>query len=405
MKTGLGRLVERAPLRECHGRACPRRRDAPEDPAPCRACCPRRPHGAFRRLRHAGAIPRPASSTEHNWTREHAGLFDVSHMGQAFLIAGQEPRDGRAGARSAGSGRHREPEARPAALHAASDRRRRHPRRPDGDALGRPGTRTAADLVVNASMKDVDYAHIAARLPAGVTLIRAGRSRADRPAGAGRRGRAVRGMLPRRGRPAVHDVGATCRSTASTAISRRSGYTGEDGYEISVPAARCRATLAELLLAEPEVKPIGLGARDSLRLEAGPLPLRPRHRRRPRRPIEAGLDLVDPEAPPRGRRLSGRRRASSARSRTARARVRVGIKPEGRAPAREGADIATPDGREVGIVTSGGFGPSVNGPIAMGYVVEDASARRHGSASHRARQADAGQGRRRCRSSPHRYKR
>ena len=122
----------------------------------------------------------------------------------------------------------------------------------------------------------------------------------------------------------------------------------------------------------PEVKPIGLGARDSLRLEAG-LCLYGHDIDTTTSPIEAGLIWS----------IQKRRREEGGFPGAARiqreikdgpARVRVGIKPEGRAPAREGAIIATPDGREVGIVTSGGFGPTVNGPVAMGYVSKDVSA-------------------------------
>ncbi len=151
----------------------------------------------------------------------------------------------------------------------------------------------------------------------------------------------------------------------------RSGYTGEDGYEISVKADKA-AALWRAFLGDPEVKPIGLGARDSLRLEAG-LCLYGHDIDTTTSPIEAGLIWS----------IQKRRREEGGFPGAARiqreikdgpARVRVGLKPEGRAPAREGAIIATPDGREVGIVTSGGFGPTVNGPVAMGYVSKDVSA-------------------------------
>ena len=155
----------------------------------------------------------------------------------------------------------------------------------------------------------------------------------------------------------------------------RSGYTGEDGFEISVPAEQAVA-LARRLLAQPEVAPVGLGARDSLRLEAG-LCLH-------------GHDIdADDDA---GRSdlvwaLSKARRADGARAGgypgaavIARelahgvARRRVGLRPEDRVPVREGAELVDGTGRAVGRVTSGGFGPTVGGPIAMGYV-ETASAR------------------------------
>jgi aminomethyltransferase len=151
----------------------------------------------------------------------------------------------------------------------------------------------------------------------------------------------------------------------------RSGYTGEDGFEISCKGEDA-AKIWRALLADSEVKAIGLGARDSLRLEAG-LCLYGHDIDTTTSPIEAGLIWS----------IQKRRREEGGFPGAARvqreikdgaARVRVGIKPEGRAPARESSIITTPDGREVGIVTSGGFGPTVNGPVAMGYVTKDVSA-------------------------------
>ena len=144
----------------------------------------------------------------------------------------------------------------------------------------------------------------------------------------------------------------------------RSGYTGEDGFEISCKATRVRA-IVERLLSEPSVKLIGLGARDSLRLEAG-LCLYGHDIDTTTSPVEAALTWS----------IQKRRRAQGGFPGAERiqreiaegaARLRVGIKPEGRAPAREGTEI-TLDDNLIGKVTSGGFGPSVNGPIAMGYV-------------------------------------
>src|SRR5690242_6552425 len=145
----------------------------------------------------------------------------------------------------------------------------------------------------------------------------------------------------------------------------RSGYTGEDGFEISL-AADHAVTVAERLLAEPEVAPIGLGARDTLRLEAG-LCLYGHDIDETTTPIEAGLAWT----------IGKRRRAEGGfpgadivlrQLAEGTTRKRVGIRPDGRAPAREGTAIVDPAGKPVGQVTSGGFGPSVNGPIAMGYV-------------------------------------
>jgi aminomethyltransferase len=145
----------------------------------------------------------------------------------------------------------------------------------------------------------------------------------------------------------------------------RSGYTGEDGFEISV-AAEQAAGIAERLLGEPEVMPIGLGARDTLRLEAG-LCLYGHDIDETTTPIEAGLAWT----------IGKRRRAEGGFPGAAIilrqlaegvARKRVGIQPDGRAPAREGTAITDPAGNPVGTVTSGGFGPSLGAPIAMGYV-------------------------------------
>jgi aminomethyltransferase len=148
----------------------------------------------------------------------------------------------------------------------------------------------------------------------------------------------------------------------------RSGYTGEDGYEISVPARQAE-DLAQRLLAEPEVAPIGLGARDSLRLEAG-LCLYGNDIDTTTNPVEAALTWT-----------IGKRRktewnflgadAVRAALHDGPTRLRVGIRPDGRAPARGGTEIVGPDGAVVGAITSGGFGPSLNAPIAMGYVRAD----------------------------------
>jgi aminomethyltransferase len=151
----------------------------------------------------------------------------------------------------------------------------------------------------------------------------------------------------------------------------RSGYTGEDGFEISVPADRA-VELWRTLLDNADVKPIGLGARDSLRLEAG-LCLYGHDIDETTSPTEAGLAWSIQKR----RRTEGGFPGASRIQRELSdgpARVRVGLKPDGRAPAREGTIIITADERRIGIITSGGFGPSVNGPIAMGYVERDSSA-------------------------------
>jgi aminomethyltransferase len=145
----------------------------------------------------------------------------------------------------------------------------------------------------------------------------------------------------------------------------RSGYTGEDGYEISAPAAKAEA-LARRLLAEPEVAPIGLGARDTLRLEAG-LCLHGSDIDSSTTPIEAGLAWTIGK---RRREQGGfpgdaviRRQLADGPS-----RVRVGLRPADRAPARAHTEIVDESGAAVGQVTSGGFSPTLDAPIAMGYV-------------------------------------
>jgi aminomethyltransferase len=151
----------------------------------------------------------------------------------------------------------------------------------------------------------------------------------------------------------------------------RSGYTGEDGFEISVADDKAVA-LAELLLAQEGVQPIGLGARDSLRLEAG-LCLYGHDIDETTSPVEA--DLVW-SMQKRRRTEGGFPGAARIQDELANGpmRRRVGIKPDGRAPAREGTEILALLGDPLGTITSGGFGPSVNGPVAMGYVAADRSA-------------------------------
>ena len=157
----------------------------------------------------------------------------------------------------------------------------------------------------------------------------------------------------------------------STCLVSRSGYTGEDGFEISVPATAAEA-LCETLLRDPTVALVGLGARDSLRLEAG-LCLYGSDLDETITPVEAALEW----AIPRARRPGGERAGGFAGSATILRQIadgadrrRVGLSPEGRAPVRRGAPLflAEDDSAAAGIVTSGGFGVSLNAPVAMGYV-------------------------------------
>lgn len=298
---------------------------------------------------------------EHLHCRAQAALFDASHMGQATLT----------GATAA------------AALEALV------PGDIAGLKLGRQRytllTNEAGGilddlmvatlepakffLVVNASRKADDFPHIAAALPAGVSLM-------PHP---------ERALLALQGPQAAAVLGRLCPAApglpfmgVAAALVRgipcllsRSGYTGEDGFEISVPSERA-VDLATLLVEQPEVVPAGLGARDSLRLEAG-LCLYGNDIDELTTPVEAGLTWV-----------IGKRRkvawdfpgGAAIRDQLDHGapRLRVGIRPDGRAPARAGTTIAAADGTEAGTITSGGFGPSLNAPIAMGYVRRDLAA-------------------------------
>jgi aminomethyltransferase len=202
-------------------------------------------------------------------------------------------------------------------------------------------------IVCNSSRKEEDFAHIENNLPANVKLQRG----ADMALIAlqGPKAEAVLATLV----PAVRDISFMHYVAISIdgiqAHVSRSGYTGEDGFEISI-FDRDAVRLWQLLLANPDVKPIGLGARDSLRLEAG-LCLYGHDIDETTSPVEADLLWsIQTEI------------ASGAK------RKRVGIRPEGRAPAREGTVVTDAAGRQIGVITSGGFGPTANGPVAMGYV-------------------------------------
>jgi aminomethyltransferase len=304
---------------------------------------------------------------EHNWTREHAGLFDVSHMGQATLIGPDHATAARALEALV-----------PADILNLKPGQQRYSQLLDraGGILDDLMVVRSADpaedgrlmLVVNASTKEADYAHLQAHLPAEVRL-----DRADDRALLALQGPAAGAVLARLAPPSGALGFMTARAMPVAGIDAhvsRSGYTGEDGFEISVAADQA-VRLWQALLADAEVKPIGLGARDSLRLEAA-LCLYGHDIDTTTSPVEAGLvwSIQKRRRAEGGFPGDGRIRREIAEGP---ARVRVGMRPEGRAPAREGARITLPDGREVGVVTSGGFGPSVNAPIAMGYVARECS--------------------------------
>jgi len=219
--------------------------------------------------------------------------------------------------------------------------------------------------VVNASRKAVDFALIAARAPSGVRLTllpQAALVALQGPLAAPTLAR----LAPGEGLEAMAFMSARpARIAGFETFVSRSGYTGEDGYEISIDSAEAER-LARRLLSEPDVAPIGLGARDSLRLEAG-LCLYGHELDETLDPVEAALQWSIQKRRRIEGGFPGATRIQEALA-NGPSRLRVGIRPDGRAPAREGTEIVSSDGARIGTVTSGGFGPSVGGPIAMGYV-------------------------------------
>ncbi len=310
--------------------------------------------------------------TEHQWTRAEAGLFDVSHMGQCFLI-----------------GRDHETVARalealiPADILSLKPGQQRYSQflNEEGGVLDDIMVTRSAEpeedgtlmVVVNAGCKDQDFAHLKAHLPAHIKLILAPH----------------RALLALQGPKAAlvlarlaPDVATMAFMTAiSTVIEgvpvhvSRSGYSGEDGYEISIHEDRVRL-LAERLLKESEVKPIGLGARDSLRLEAG-LCLYGHELDVSTSPVEAQIQWSIQNRRREEGGFPGFERVKRELAEGPK-RKRVGIQPDGRAPARDGTEIYNQAGEKIGVVTSGGFGPTLNGPCAMGYV--DAAQAQDGTA-------------------------
>ncbi|AMO78097.1 MULTISPECIES: glycine cleavage system aminomethyltransferase GcvT [Pseudomonas] len=296
---------------------------------------------------------------EHLHTRARAGLFDVSHMGQLRLR----------GADAA------------AALESLvpvdildlplGQQRYALFTNAEGGILDDLMVANAGDhlfLVVNAACKDQDLAHLRQHIGARCEI----ESLFDSHALLALQGPAAAEVLARFA-PAVKDL--TFMQVASVELLgaqcnvSRSGYTGEDGYEISVPVAQAEA-LARALLAEEEVQPIGLGARDSLRLEAG-LCLYGHDMDSATTPVEASLGWAISKV----RRADGERAGGFpgaerifAQQREGVASKRVGLLPQERVPVREGAEIVDAQGAVIGKVSSGGFGPSLGAPVAMGYV-------------------------------------
>jgi len=298
---------------------------------------------------------------EHEWTRTHAGLFDVSHMGQ-LIVAG----DGAAEALEA---------LLPADIVSLKPGRMRYSLllNEQGGILddlivtnATAGGEPTYGIVVNGAMKHDDIAHMKARLPEGVSLTHL----------------TSQGLLALQG-PEASAVLERLFSGIATEVDfmqsierewqgvrvgiARSGYTGEDGFELSIPAEQLQA-LAERLTAEPEVKPIGLGARDSLRLEAG-LPLYGHDLDVETDPVSAGLTFAISKKRREAGGYPGAERITPLLAKGPSQR-RVGLALEGRMAAREGSVVFAGD-QPVGRVTSGGFAPTLGHPIAMAFVDAD----------------------------------
>jgi aminomethyltransferase len=302
---------------------------------------------------------------EHLHTRSHAGLFDVSHMGQIAL----HPKSGKV-----------EDAARalerlvPQDIAAVAPGRQRYALFTDEnggilDDLMVANFGSHLFVVVNAACKAADEAHLRAYL-SDVCVIE---PLADRALIAlqGPQAESVLAKLCADA-PAMRFMDAGPRRVGGIdCFVSRSGYTGEDGFEISVPAEHAEA-LARTLLANDAVLPIGLGARDSLRLEAG-LCLYGHDIDTTTSPVEGALEWSIQKSRRRGGARAGGFPGADrilAQFEHGAARRRVGLRPEGRAPVREGAVLfADSEASEpIGAVTSGGFGPSLNAPVAMGYV-------------------------------------
>lgn len=299
---------------------------------------------------------------EHLWTRENAGLFDVSHMGQVLVV----PKSGDV----ADAARAFEALV-PVNILGLGVNRQRYAlfTNEAGGILDDLMVANRGDhlfVVVNAACKADDFAHMQRHLSDSCEV----RPVTDRalialqgPAAEA----AFARLVPGAAGMSFMDVAVLDWDGTELWVSR-SGYTGEDGYEISVPEGRA-VSLSETLLAMDEVEAIGLGARDSLRLEAG-LCLYGSDLDTTTTPVEAALEWAIQKVRRRGGERAGGFPGADVileQLESGAPRRRVGLLPEGRAPMRAGTEIFDGD-RRVGAVTSGAFGPSLEGPMSMGYV-------------------------------------
>ncbi|MBU8547119.1 glycine cleavage system aminomethyltransferase GcvT [Roseomonas sp. ROY-5-3] len=297
--------------------------------------------------------------TEHLHVRASAGLFDVSHMGQAELLG-----EGAAAALE---------KLTPADVQGLKPGRQRYGvlMTETGGILDDFMVANRGDrlfLVLNASRKHLDIPAIEAVLPSGVTL----RPLPDRALIALQGPQAVAALAtlaPGIATMKFMDFAEHSIAGVNCLVSR-SGYTGEDGVEISVPAEQADM-LAKALLALPGVQPAGLGARDSLRLEAG-LCLYGNDLDETTSPVEANLVWTMGKRRRMAWDFQGAERCRAELD-NGPSRLRIGIQPEGRQPARGHTPVQA-GGQVVGEITSGGFGPSANAPVAMGYVARGAAA-------------------------------
>lgn len=295
---------------------------------------------------------------EHLHTRRQAGLFDVSHMGQVRLKG-----EGAAAALES---------LMPVDIIGLEPMKQRYAlfTNEKGGVMDDLMVTNAGDhlfVVVNAACKEQDIAHMQAHIgdQCEIEVLEGYSLLALQGPEAGD----VMARLASKSKDMVFMTAAELEIDGISCFVTRSGYTGEDGFEISVRDDKA-AQLARTLLAQAEVEAIGLGARDSLRLEAG-LCLYGHDLDTETTPVESSLLwALSKSRRADGERPGGYPGAEIILKQIADgvSRKRVGLKPDGRMPVREGAVLMDMDENQVGVVTSGGFGPSVDGPVAMGYV-------------------------------------
>ncbi|MFH1158525.1 MAG: glycine cleavage system aminomethyltransferase GcvT [Pseudomonadota bacterium] len=293
---------------------------------------------------------------EHLHTRKMAGLFDVSHMGQALMTGATDPA---------------------VALEkiTPTDYIGLEPWKIRYSVLLNDQGGAVDDMmvtrwdaktlfvVVNAGCKDKDFAYFQKKLGGQVKL----QVITDRAL------LALQGPMAEKVLARLLPAAASMKFMTAAKMKvdgqelyvSRSGYSGEDGYEISVPSSYAVA-FAKKLSSYSEVKWIGLGARDSLRLEAG-LCLYGHELNEQITPVEANLRWIIQKRRRDEKGFCGADKIIGQLKNGA-AKQRVGIRPEGKAPMRDGTELLSPEGKKIGIVTSGGFGPTVDGPVAIGYV-------------------------------------